>query len=150
VTPALSTLPATRQQIAALIPHQGTMCLLDEVREATAETILCVSRSHASADNPLRRDGRLSAVTLCEYGAQAMAVHGGMAARASGMPPSSGWLVALRDVQLDVACVEAADKLEISARRLAESDTVWHYEFTVTQAGKRLARGRATVVLRES
>lgn len=150
MTSPLPTLPATRQQIAALIPHQGTMCLLDEVREATAETIVCASWSHASPDNPLRREGRLSAVTLCEYGAQAMAVHGGMAARASGVQPQSGWLVALRDVQLGVAYVEATDKLEVSARRLAESDTVWQYEFTVTQAGQRLASGRATVVLRES
>ncbi len=123
------------------------MCLLDEVREATAEMLVCVSRSHASADNPLRREGRLSAVNLCEYGAQAMAVHGGMAAQAIGLKPPPGLLVALRDVQLRVACVEAGE-LKISARRLAESDTVWQYEFAVTQAGRLLASGRATVMLK--
>lgn len=141
------TLPATRAQIAALIPHQGLMCLLDEVREATVDTVVCVSRSHALPENPLRKNDRLSAVTLCEYGAQAMAVHGGMAARDSGLQPPAGWLVALRDVQLNVAYVEAAGMLEVSARRLVASDAAWQYEFAVTQAGHLLASGRATVTL---
>jgi predicted hotdog family 3-hydroxylacyl-ACP dehydratase len=124
------------------------MCLLDEVREATADAITCLSRSHASPDNPLRREDRLPAVSLCEYGAQAMAVHGGMVAQASGLQSSPGWLVALRDVQLHVACVEPAGELEVSAHRLAGSEAAWQYEFVVTQAGRRLASGRATVALK--
>ena len=122
--------------------------MLDEVREATADTIVCVARSHASPENPLRRDGRLSAVNLCEYGAQAMAVHGGMAAQAAGLQPPSGWLAALRDVRLNVAHVEAEGEIKVRARRLAESDAVWQYEFAVTQAGHLLASGRATVMLK--
>lgn len=145
VPPAL---PSTREQIAALIPHQGTMCLLDEVRETTVDRIVCVARSHASPDNPLRRNGQLSAVNLCEYGAQAMAVHGGMAAQAAGLQSPSGWLAALRDVRLNVAHVEATGEIEVSARRLAESEAVWQYEFAVTQAGHLLASGRATVMLK--
>lgn len=144
MTPAL---PATREQIAALVPHQGAMCLLDEVKESTDESVRCVSRSYSSPDNPLRREGRLSAVMLCEYGAQAMAVHGGISANAAGRRPPAGWLVALREVQLNVATVEAAGELEVVARRLAASDTAWQYEFAVTQAGHLLARGRATVKL---
>lgn len=142
-----AALPATRAQIAALIPHQGAMCLLDEVKESTDDIVRCVSRSHASPDNPLRREGQLSAVMLCEYGAQAMAVHGGIAAQAAGRRPPAGWLVSLREVQLAVASVEAAGELEVVARRLAASDTAWQYEFAVTQAGHLLARGRATVRL---
>ena len=69
------------------------------------------------------------------------------AAQAIGLKPPPGLLVALRDVQLRVACVEAGE-LKISARRLAESDTVWQYEFAVTQAGRLLASGRATVMLK--
>ncbi len=144
MTPAL---PATRAQIAALIPHQGAMCLLDEVTVSTDDSVRCLSHSYASPDNPLRRDGQLSAVMLCEYGAQAMAVHGGIVAHAAGNRPPAGWLVALREVQLTVAKVEAAGELEVVARRLAASDTAWQYEFAVTQAGHLLARGRATVKL---
>ncbi len=142
-----SALPVTREQIAALIPHQGAMCLLDEVAESTDDSVRCLSRSYSSSDNPLRREGRLSAVMLCEYGAQAMAVHGGISARAAGRRPPAGWLVALRDVQFHVAIVEAAGELEVVARRLAASDTAWQYEFAVTQSGHLLARGRAAVKL---
>lgn len=147
MTSTLQPLPVSREQIAALIPHQGSMCLLDEVREATGDAIVCIARSYTSQENPLRRDGRLSAATLCEYGAQAMAVHGGMAARAAGQSPPSGWLVALRDVHLRVACVAADGVLEVGARRLAAGEAAWQYEFAVTQAGQVLATGRATVML---
>lgn len=148
MTATTQPLPSSREQIAALIPHQGTMCLLDSVSEAAAGSLVCLSRSHASPDNPLRRAGRLSAVHLCEYGAQAMAVHGGLAARAAGSPPSSGWLIALRDVHLNVADVEPDGVLEVSARRLGASDSAWQYEFAVSRAGELLASGRATVMLK--
>ena len=101
-----SPLPTTRDQLAELIPHQGTMCLLECVQSMTADAIICSTRSHAAPDNPLRHNGQLSALTLCEYGAQAMAVHGGLSARAAGQSPRSGLLVALREVHLAVATVE--------------------------------------------
>jgi predicted hotdog family 3-hydroxylacyl-ACP dehydratase len=66
-------LPATRDEIAALVPHQMAMCLLEFVKEWTEDAILCGTRSHAFPDNPLRHHGRLAALHLCEYGAQAIA-----------------------------------------------------------------------------
>ena len=45
----------TRARILELIPHQGTMCLLDEVTAWSDATITCRTRSHLSPDNPLRR-----------------------------------------------------------------------------------------------
>lgn len=72
-----------KSQWAALIPHQGSMCLLDSVAHWDDVRIHARSGSHARDDNPLRRDGRLRALHLCEYGAQAMAVHGGLLAQAA-------------------------------------------------------------------
>jgi predicted hotdog family 3-hydroxylacyl-ACP dehydratase len=144
------SLPGTRARIAALIPHQGAMCLLDSVVESTADHIVCRTRSHASPANPLRRNGRLSAVHLCEYGAQAMAVHGGLAARSAGRPPPPGFLVALRDVQLAVADVEPSGELEVRAQCLHTTDSAWQYHFDISRAGQPLASGRATVMLRGS
>ena len=66
----------TRQQILALIPHQGMMCLLDRVAAWSAADITCGASSHLSPDNPLRRDGRLGAICGIEYGLQAAALHG--------------------------------------------------------------------------
>lgn len=139
-------LPTSREQIESLIPHQGAMCLLDEVTATTADDIVCVARHPGSVDHPLRRIGRLPAVALCEYAAQAMAVHGGIVTRAAGANALPGWLVALRDVRFSTASVAAAD-LEITAHRLAASGAAWQYEFAVSQSGRLLASGRATVSL---
>ena len=84
--------------IAALVPHQGDMCLLERVIAWDEQRVVVESSTHRSATNPLRRDGRLSAVHLCEYGAQAMAVHGALKAKQGGRRPAPGMLVALRAV----------------------------------------------------
>ncbi|HEX7128864.1 MAG TPA: phosphotransferase, partial [Rhodanobacteraceae bacterium] len=89
-----------------LIPHQGTMCLLDAVLGYDAMRIHAASATHAGADNPLRADGRLHAVALCEYGAQAMAVHGALLARERGGRAQPGYLVSLREVALHVEYIE--------------------------------------------
>ena len=83
-----------------LIPHAGGMCLLDEVVAWDDAAIHARTRSHARDDNPLRSDGQLRALHLAEYGAQAMAIHGGLLARAQGAVAAPGYLVSLRDVEL--------------------------------------------------
>src|SRR2546429_9635671 len=60
------------------------MCLLDEVTRWDDRSIMSVSNTHRDPANPLRRQGRLSAVHAFEYGAQAAAVHGGFRGRAAG------------------------------------------------------------------
>ena len=141
-------LPTTNSEIAALIPHKGTMCLLDSVLEATAEYIVCTTRSHARADNPLKRNHRLSALALCEYGAQAVAMHGGLAARAAGLPPHAGLLVALREVQFEAQDIEPTGTLEVRAQCMQTTTTAWQYQFAVKREGQLLVSGRVTIVQR--
>jgi predicted hotdog family 3-hydroxylacyl-ACP dehydratase len=76
--------PLPKSDWAHLIPHQGGMCLLDCVIEWSDQRIHARTDSHRSTDNPLRSDGILRAVHLCEYGAQSMAVHGALLARNPG------------------------------------------------------------------
>lgn len=136
-----------RAQIEALIPHQGRMCLLDAVTAWDDTGIVCRSRSHRDPDHPLRRDGKLSAVHLVEYGAQAMAVHGGLLARASGGAARPGLLVAVREVKLEIACLDqVAAELDISARRLIANAGGWLYSFAIAAGGKNLASGRVGVI----
>jgi predicted hotdog family 3-hydroxylacyl-ACP dehydratase len=131
----------------ALIPHQGTMCLLDEVIAWDANAIHAQSRSHVRPDNPLRSDGRLRAVHLCEYGAQAMAVHGGLLAREAGGVAAPGLLVSLRAVELFVECVDdLPGALDVHAEKLVGSDASWQYAFRIEHGGIALARGRAAVL----
>jgi predicted hotdog family 3-hydroxylacyl-ACP dehydratase len=138
-----------RDAIAALIPHQGAMCLLDRVVEWDKDHIVLATSTHRAADNPLRHDGRLRAIHLCEYGAQAMAVHGGLAAQADGGVAKPGFLVSLRDVKLNVDFVDQlGGELHVIARRLLESAASWQYSFEVRHASETLASGRAAIIAR--
>jgi predicted hotdog family 3-hydroxylacyl-ACP dehydratase len=133
--------------IAALIPHQGTMCLLDRVIEWDAEHALLAAHSHRSPGNPLRAEGRLRALHLCEYGAQAMAVHGGLAARAAGFEARPGLLVSLREVTLALQYLDdLPDELTIEARRLFAGAGAWQYAFTARHGGELIGKGRAVVM----
>ncbi len=140
--------PIGREAIAALIPHQGAMCLLDRVLEWDANRILLATASHRSKDNPLRSGGRLRTLHLCEYGAQAMAVHGGLMAQAAGSRAQPGMLVSLREVRFHRDYIEdLSGELEVEARRLIESAGSWQYSFVVRHGGDRLAEGRAAVMM---
>lgn len=123
------------------------MCLLDEVVAWDEAAIHARTRSHARNDNPLRSDGQLRALHLAEYGAQAMAIHGGLLARAQGAVAAPGYLVSLRDVELAVARIDdIGDALDVHAQRLLAGDGHWQYEFRIEHAGRVLARGRAAVI----
>jgi len=133
--------------IAAHIPHQGGMCLLDRVLAWDAQHIRCSATSHRSPGNPLREQGRLGAANAVEYAAQAMAVHGALLAGA-GRPLGAGYLASVRGVRLHAERMDdMADDLQVEATRLSGDDAVILYAFTVGTAGRCLAEGRASVVL---
>lgn len=137
-----------RDAIAALIPHQGAMCLWDEVVDWDARRISLRADNHRDPAHPLRSGDRLRSVHLCEYGAQAMAVHGGLRAQASGGRASPGMLVALRAVELHVARVDdLPGALECEAEVLVEAEGSQQYAFRIRHAGTLLAEGRAAVML---
>src|SRR5690606_36240285 len=98
-----------RAEILALVPHQGSMCLWDEVAGFDAGQIRLRANNHRDATHPLRSAGMLRAIHLCEYGAQAMAVHGGLRARESGGGVRPGVLVALRGVELHCTRIDDLD-----------------------------------------
>lgn len=137
-----------KSEFAPLIPHAGSMCLLDEVLAWDDTTIHAVSDSHAGADHPLRSAEGLHAVHLAEYGAQAMAVHGALRDRAQGATAvKPGRLVSLRDVQLQVEYVDAENgRLDVHAECLYADDAGAQYAFRVEQQGRLLASGRAAVI----
>jgi predicted hotdog family 3-hydroxylacyl-ACP dehydratase len=76
--------PINKAEIRTLIPHSDLMCLLDEVVHWDDRSIACTSNTHRDPANPLRRQGRMSAVHAFEYGAQATAVESRMPAREAG------------------------------------------------------------------
>ena len=137
-----------RAAIRALVPHQGAMCLWDEVRAWDAGRIHVAAHNHQAPTHPLREHGRLRAIHLCEFGAQAMAVHGGLRARESGGRARPGLLVALRGIELHVARIDDLPQaLECVAEVLTDGESGWQYAFRITHAGDLLAEGRAAVML---
>ena len=138
----------TKSHWAHLIPHRGAMCLLDAVVAHDADRLHARTASHRSGDNPLRSDNVLHALHLCEYGAQAMAVHGALLAQAAGSRASPGVLVSLRAVQLHAARIDdLPGDLDVYAERLLASATSWQYAFRVEHVGVPLAQGRAAVMV---
>ena len=138
-----------KAEIRTLIPHSGLMCLLDEVTRWDDRSIVCVSNTHRDSANPLRRQGRLSAVHAFEYGAQAAAVHGGLRARAAGTIASPGFLAALRDARLHVTRLDYIHlPLRICAKHLFGDGANTVYEFVLSAATVLVAEGRVTIVER--
>ena len=140
---------AGRELIALLIPHQGSMSLLDRVVGWDGTSIDALTCSHRSTGNPLRTHGQLRAVHLCEYGAQAAALHGGLVAHAAGGSAAPGYLVSLRDVSL--ACRRIDDlegDLAIHAQLLMQDSSSWQYLFAASHAGAKLASGRLAIIRR--
>ncbi|MGH8053749.1 MAG: phosphotransferase [Stenotrophomonas sp.] len=124
------------------------MCLWDEVLAWTATDITLQAFNHRDSDHPLRCNGQLRAIHLCEYGAQAMAVHGGLRASTQGGAVRPGVLVALRDVRLHVARIDTlAGPLRAQAQVLVEAPGSQQYAFTLHHQDQLLAEGRAAVML---
>jgi predicted hotdog family 3-hydroxylacyl-ACP dehydratase len=139
-----------RALIAQLIPHQGAMSLLDRVASWDASSIVAMSATHRAADHPLRGNGRLRAVHLCEYGAQAAALHGGLVARAAGAIAAPGYLVSLREVSFSCGRIDdLAGELEIRAELLLQDGGSWQYRFAASHAGNPLAGGRLAIMRRK-
>ena len=139
-----------RGEILSLVPHQGAMCLWDEVVEWDASRIRLRARNHRDAAHPLRSGDRLHAVHLCEYGAQAMAVHGGLLAQREGGVAAAGMLVALRGIELHVARIDdLPGPVECEAQLLAAGEASQQYAFRITHADALLAEGRAAVMLQQ-
>ncbi len=136
------------KEILELIPHAGSMCLLDEVLNWNAVLVRCLSRRYHELDNPLRRtDGKLGAACGIEIAAQAMAVHGRLTAPAD-TPPMPGYLVSLRNVRLAAPVLDGGtgDLLLVEAHLMAGGKDSASYEFVVSSRGTPWVEGRAVVL----
>ena len=143
----MTALSIPREEILTLVPHQGAMCLWDEVVGFDAHSIRLRAFNHRDAMHPLRHCHRLHAVHLGEYGAQAMAVHGGLLAREAGEGVKPGMLVALRDLTLHVGRIDdLPGALEAHAQCVMADASGSQYRFLITHEGAPLASGRTAVL----
>lgn len=136
----------TKEDICNLIPHTGSMCLLDKVTDWDNKSITCIASSHRDISNPLRNNSGLPMTALIEYGAQAMAVHGCLVAAEQGVVMAEGYLAALRDAEFTQGLLSVVGtSIEIYAERLFIDKGNMIYHMRATSSGKPLASARATV-----
>jgi predicted hotdog family 3-hydroxylacyl-ACP dehydratase len=133
--------------IRELLPHQGAMCLLEEVLEWDDIAIACRATSHRDGANPLRGADGLAAIAGVEYAAQAVAVHGSLSNKSQ--KPRIGYLASLRDVVCTVERLDAeAGDLTVRATKVAAQAGRLLYDFRIESGGRELLKGRLSVVLR--
>ncbi|BCA55721.1 phosphotransferase [Nitrospira sp. KM1] len=134
--------------IADLIPHQGSMCLLDSVETWDDEHIVCLATSHRRLDNPLRDGSGLRALCAIEYGAQAIAAHAFLTQASPGGRSGIGLLAAARDVIATVSHLDNVDgPLTIRAQAVLRFDRGNIYDVAIQYRERPLLTGRLTVVL---
>src|SRR5574341_754377 len=133
--------------IARLVPHQGAMCLLEEVLEWSDDAIVCRACSHRDSTNPLRSRGGLPGIAGVEYAAQALAVHGGLIKK--GDRPVVGFLAGLRDILCSVERLDTEPgDLTIHATKVAAEGGRLLYDFRIAAGDRDLVKGRVSIVLR--
>ena len=129
--------------LAAHLPHQGSMNLLDAVLEWNATTLRAVARNHRAGSHPLRRGGELPATAGIEYGAQAAAAHGAAAART---PSGEGMIASVRSVRFHARRLDdVPGDLDVRVEQLAAGDAGVLYRFDVSTGGRSLVEGRVSV-----
>lgn len=142
---AETTVPIERTALCELIPHSGSMCLLDRVETWDNDVIVCSSNSHRLADNPLHSHGRLSTVCAFEYGAQAAALHGALLTGKSD--GARRLFAALRDAQLFELRLDTIEQpLQIRATRLLVDGDNAVYSVTIQAGELMVAKARLSLM----
>jgi len=135
--------------LCRLIPHHGTMCLLNAVEQWDDTSILCTTASHRDATNPLRRDNRLEAICGLEYAAQAMAVHVGLLDQGKERRLTVGYLGAVKNLMLQASHLDdVKGDLTVQATRLVGEVNGFIYAFRVSAEQQELLDGRASIFLK--
>ncbi len=140
----------TKSEISSLLPHEGSMRLLDSVESWDEKTIHCRATSHRSPGNPLRHGTGLSAMAGLEYAAQAMGVHVGLLNPERSTKGLIGYVGAVRDVTIGRERLDDLHgHLAIKADRLLEGENSFMYRFRLSAEGVEIMTGRASIFLKQ-
>jgi predicted hotdog family 3-hydroxylacyl-ACP dehydratase len=125
--------------IEALIPHRGTMLMLDRVLAFTEETALAEYTPQSAAwyadDN-----GNMPAWIGIELMAQTIAAHVALLKRQRGMPPKMGALLGTRSYRSTASTFAAGSALRIRAQLvLRDARGLGAYECSIGSAARVLA-----------
>jgi predicted hotdog family 3-hydroxylacyl-ACP dehydratase len=141
----------TEDELAAFLPHAGSMRLLERVASWDESSIRCHTMTHHDPANPLRRGGCLDAVAGLEYAAQAMGVHVGLLDGGTSSGGAIGYVGGVRDVVLSIDQLDDCPaELTIDATRLFMGEDSFLYRFVISSGGREVMSGRASIFLRRT
>ena len=103
--------------IEALIPHRGSVVLLDRILSHDAdatEVRVSIARQEWLKDE----DGSVAAWLTVEYMAQCVAAHEGLLALDEGRPPPAGFLVGVSGLRVDADRYAPDAVLRVTSRRV--------------------------------
>lgn len=133
------TVSETQPPIDDLLPHRGTMLMLDRVIEFSGNAVVAEYAPRADAwyaDDA----GNMPAWFGIELMAQAVAAHVAMTKRLLGLPVKMGALLGTRTYRASVAAFHAASVIEIRACEIFRDESgLAGYECAIGQDGALLA-----------
>ncbi len=123
------------------LPHAGSMCLLQLVASDGGKQSW--GEAEIGADNPLLREGRLSAWCGLEYAAQLLACHGAL----QQGPMSQARVVMARTLQSHETSLPAGSRLQVAVTIGAQQSDALSAEFVIRDSsGTALCSGELTAL----
>ncbi len=131
--------------VAELLPHRGTMLLLDRVTGFTTDTATVQATPDAGAWYA-DAEGCMPAWIGLELMAQAVGVHVGLAHHYQGLPQKAGVLLGTRSYRSAAACFPAGTPLMVhAAMAFRDPSGLGSYECTISQPGNPVPLAEATL-----
>ena len=129
--------------VAELVPHRPPMILIDEILDIGERSLS--ARVALSEGSPFVEDGKLPALVTIEYMAQSVAAFAGALRRAAGKPVRLGFLIACREMELEVDSLFVGDELEVTVNQVWTDEQLGKFDCLVTRRGEKISRASLSV-----
>ena len=130
--------------IADIVPHAGTMCLLDKAIDGDAESLNC--EVTIAEGGLFFTNGGVDGWVGIEYMAQAVAAWAGWRARLRGETPKIGFLLGSRRYECSRPRFALGDNLQVRVHRQFHADNgIGQFDCQITIAGQTVAQATLTV-----
>ena len=129
--------------VVAQMPHQPPMRFIDEVVAVEDARIVCkavLGESHIMAD-----EGRVSPLVAIELFAQAAAALMVYRAAKAGAPPTGGFLLGTRKVDVNTEAFVTGDVLTIDVKEIWGNGPLAQFECLLSRDGDEVASGSINV-----
>jgi len=129
--------------VAEVVPHKAPMILLDEILDVTGPTLR--ARVTLTSQSPFVEDGQVAVLVTIEYMAQAIAAFAGLTRRASGQPVILGYLIACREMKLELDFLSVGDELEVAVTQIWHDEKLGNFDCSVTRGREKVSQAWLSV-----